>query len=421
MTTASEWRAHWKVAAGSLVGMGTAFALYQYVSSLFLKDLAKEFGWSRGEISGAFAMGLIGALCAPLIGRVVDKVGVRPVITVCTLLVAAVYVGLANMPGELPVFFALMAALAIVGSGSGALAHTRVINSWFERNRGLALGVAIAGTSVFAIIMPPILTAVMTTWDWRAGYYALAILAAVIGLPIVLATVWERREAVKAGRTPALETDGGPVAGATFAEALRMKDYWLLAAAMLLVNISGAGLLSQMAPLLTDKGLTMPVAALLLSVFAASVLIGRVGTGWLVDRMSPNKVAFVFIGVLPAIGCVLLWLGAPTQAVLAVAVLGVVLLGLQQGSEMDLLGFFVARSFGMKTYSSIFGSMISVIAVSSAAGVALFGQAHDRTGSYDVALLASAIAFPLAGLCFLALGRPAAPASVALDTSTATA
>lgn len=415
---ASEWRQHWKVVLGAAIGMGTAFSLYQYVSSLFLKELAQDFGWTRGQVSGAFAMGLFGALLAPVVGRIVDWVGVRPVAITCTLLLGGVYVGLANMPGELPVFFGLIALMAIVGTGCGALAYTRAVNSWFVRNRGLALGLTIGGVSLFAILMPPILNAVMSAYDWRAGYYTLAAAAVLIGLPIVILTVRERREA-EAG---ALDADPAHASGASFAEAIRSRPYWLLFAAMILVNVAGAGLLSQLAPLLTDRGLSGATAAWLLSAFGVAVLVGRVGAGFLVDRTSPIGVAFVLTGIAPAIGCgLLLWAGAPPEAVLGVAIAAVVLLGLQQGAEMDLLGYFVARYFGMKAYSAIFGSMITAIAVSSAAGVALFGQTFDRTGSYDAALIGSIVAFPLAGLCFVALGRRPVSAAPGLDAAPARA
>jgi predicted MFS family arabinose efflux permease len=398
----SEWRAHWRVVLGAAIGMGTAFSLYQYVSSLFLKELSAEFGWTRGQVFGAFAMGLVGALCAPLVGRIVDAVGVRPVLIVCTLLLGGVYVGLANMPGELGVFFGLIATMAIVGTGCGALAYTRAVNSWFVRNRGLALGCTIGGVSLFAILMPPVLNWIITQYDWRMAYYALGALAVFVGLPIVLTTVWERREAVRAGRA-AEAADASMSVGLGWGEAIRTRHYWLLIAAMILVNVAGAGLLSQLAAMLTDRGLTREVAAWLLSAFGLSVLIGRIGTGFLVDRMAPSGVAFLFTGILPAIGCALLLAPASPEAAFGLALAAVILLGLQQGAEMDLLGFFVARQFGMKTYSSIFGSMITAIALSSAAGVAMWGAAFDRSGDYTVALLASVVAFPLAGLCFLGL------------------
>jgi MFS family permease len=431
----SEWRAHGGVVFGAMVGMGTSWALYQYVSSLFLKALEADLGWTRGQISGAFAAGLFGAALAPLTGRIADRYGVRPVLTAGALLVGAGYVLLATVPARLDLLPFLFAFTAAAGTACGAIVYTRAVNSWFDAHRGLALGCTIAGTSVFALFVPLLLGAVIATWGWRAGYLTLAALTVFVGLPVALALVWERREAerrdlareelerLRAARDRGADGGGAPAvspvrglppepsgAGATWPEALRMRQYWLLALAMLLVNVSGAGILSQLVPLLTDRGLTFGVAAGLTSLFALCVLVGRVLTGFLVDRVAPLAVA-AMLTALPAAGCALLVWGDVT---LAVAVAAVVLLGLQQGAEVDLLAFFVARYFGMRTYASIFGSLIMVMAFSTAAGVASWGAVHDATGNYDIALVGSVAAFVLGALCFLALGRvpPRAPAAV---------
>jgi MFS family permease len=403
----SEWRAHGGVVFGAMIGMGTSWALYQYVSSLFLRALEADLGWTRGQICAALA---------PLTGRLADRYGVRPVITVGALLVGLGYVLLATLPARLELLPFLFAFTAAAGTACGAIVYTRAVNSWFDTHRGLALGCTIAGTSVFALFVPLLLGAVIGTWGWRAGYLTLAALTVFVGLPVALALVWERREAERrnlareeferlhAARAlpsslPLPPTP--PAAGATWPETLRMRQYWLLALAMVLVNVSGAGILSQLVPLLTDRGLTFGVAAGLTSLFALCVLIGRVLTGFLVDRVAPLAVAAV-LTALPAAGCALLVWGDVT---FAIAVAAVILLGLQQGAEVDLLAFFVARFFGMRTYASIFGSLIMVMAFSTGAGVASWGAVHDATGNYDLALVGSVAAFVLGALCFLALGR----------------
>lgn len=411
MSTSSEWSRHWPIVLGGAIGMGTAFSLYQYVFSLFLEPLTQEFGWTRGQVSIAFALGLVGALLAPVMGRIVDRVGVRPVVTVSTLLLGLGYVGLANMPGELPVFLGLVAFLCVVGTGCGALSYTRAVNSWFVRNRGLALGLTIGGVSVFATIMPPILNWVMESYGWRAGFYTLAGLAVLVGLPIVLSTVWERREAVKAGRAEASAADQQGGEGFSFGQAARTPQYWLLLLIMLLFCGAGVGVISQLAALFTDRGLSQGVAAILLSVFGACVLLGRILTGFLIDRMPPVAVAVVLVGVLPTLGCLFLLDWNAAESVLLLLVAGAVLLGVSQGAELDLVGFFVARRFGLKAYSAIFGSMITALATGSAAGVALFGWSFDATGSYQAALIGAMIAFPLAGLCFLGFAGTRASAA----------
>ena len=244
----SEWRAHGRVVFGAMVGMGTSWALYQYVSSLFLKALEADLGWTRGQISAAFAAGLFGAALAPLTGRLADRYGVRPVLTVGALLVGVGYVLLATLPARLELLPFLFAFTAAAGTACGAIVYTRAVNSWFDTHRGLALGCTIAGTSVFALFVPLLLGAVIGTWGWRAGYLTLAALTVLVGLPIARALVWERREAerrdpaarelerLRAARTatqshaaadPAATAARLPppptASGATWPEALRMR------------------------------------------------------------------------------------------------------------------------------------------------------------------------------------------------------
>lgn len=412
---ASEWRAHWPVVAGAGIGMGASFALWQYVQSLFVPELTAAFGWTRGQMMGAMAAGLVGALAAPLIGRIADRIGVRRVIVTATLLLALAYVGFANQPGTLPAYFALTFFHTVVGIGCGAAIYTRAVAGWFDRNRGLALGVAITTIAAFAALVPPLLRTAMDAYGWQAGYYVLAALALGIGLPAGL-TVRERREAQPAGgaegSSPTSPSDVPRDAGARWSDMLRDRRYWLLLVAVALVNLPGTGLLSQLAPLLTDGGLTPQAAAGLVSLFAGAVIVGRLATGFLVDRMRASVVAFVFAAA-PAAGCAILLGAEPT---LALAALAVVLIGLQQGSEIDLIGYLISRIFGLRNYSAAFGSTVTVLALSGAAGAAFFGASHDAVGSYATALTVSIPLFLAGATAFLFMGdvRTKAPAAGAV-------
>jgi MFS family permease len=406
LTAGQEWATSWKIVLGAAIGMGTGFSLFQFVSSIFFKGLAMEFGWSRGQISAAFAMALIGAFAAPLVGRLIDKIGIRPVVTASVIGLSLCYIGLANMTGSLPLFYALNLGIALCGVGCAGVAYTRAVNSWFKVSRGLALGATLTGVSFFAAITPIILGLVIADHGWRAGYYTMAVIAAVVGLPLVLSLVWERREwdrkqGTLVGAFSGPEADETHADGLVWKEILRTRPFWLLILCMIAINIPGAGILSQMVPLMTDRGLSPPTAAAMISYFAAAVFVGHLATGYLIDRLHAPRVAFFYM-LLPALGSALLLWGA--QPSVTVAIAAVVLLGLAQGAEIDLLGYFCARYFGMRTYSSVFGSMITAMAVSSAAGVALFGRVFDQTGSYDNALLLAVVLFPIGAFCFAALG-----------------
>jgi predicted MFS family arabinose efflux permease len=398
MIAGQEWRDGWRTVAGAALGVGTGLALFQYVSSIFLTQLQSAFGWSRGQISGAYAMAMVGALMAPIIGRMADKHGVRPVVLVCVPVFGVALALFATLQGQLGLFYAYWFVLAFAGSGASSITYTRAVNSWFDANRGLALGVTLSGVSIFAALTPPLLNALIEAQGWRAGYLLLAGLALLVGWPTAWALLRERRDVQP-------EAAKAQAHGLTLGQVVRGHRFWALLAGMILINIPGAGLVSQLQPLLTDRQLQAADAAWLISLYAASVFVGRLVSGFLLDRVWAPAVAFACMAA-SAIGCGLL-IGDSLSFHLAAA--AIMLLGLSQGAEIDLLAFFISRYFGMKSYSAIFACIIIGFGVASAAGAIGFGVVFDRTGTYDSALSLGVGCFLLGGLMFLTLGRyPAA-------------
>ena len=393
-----EWRVGWPIVFGTALGLGTDHSLYNFVSSLFVLPLSAEFGWTRGEIATATATGLVGAFAAPLIGRMADRYGVRPVITLSILGLAMAYAALATMQGQLYVFYLSIALLGIAGLGTTGITYTRVIVGWFERSRGFALGVSLTGVSLFAAFVPPLLSGLIGDAGWRAGYLLLAGMALLIGLPAMLTLVRER---------PSVRPKAQNAKTTPWRAILTSAPFWLLLVGMIAINVPGNGMLGQLQPLLTDRGLGMQQAALMLTVYAVSVLIGRLILGYLLDKISAPVMAAISV-TLPALGAAAL-IGDSTT--LLTASIAVALLGLSQGVEMDLTAFFIARFFGMRHYSMLFAAIISGLVLANATGALMFGRIYDATGSYDTALAIGTVLFVIGGACILAL-RWCKPAEV---------
>lgn len=399
----AEWRGGWRIAAGAAIGMGTGSSLFALTSSLFIASFTAEFGWSRGDMSVAAAGAFIaGALVIGFIGRTLDRVGFRKVALVCVPAVALVYFGLTIMNGTFAVYAALLVALGIFGGGTGAMVYTRPVVAVFDRQRGLALAVAASGTSVAAILFAPLLAAAIENYGWRAGAYGMIALSLLIGLPLALTLIGRARE-TRAEETPDLplehEAPPAPAASMTLGEAIRGPAFWLLAGALVAVNIPGSGVVGQLAPMITDKGISETAAGIAMSIYSAGLLTGRLLTGIALDRFPAPNVAAVMTGV-PAIGTLLLLIPEPS---FALAALAVALIGLQQGSEIDLLAYFVSRTFGLKNYGSIYGAIATAGALSTATGLVLFGKVHDWTKTYDIALTVGTIAFLIGAGAFHAL------------------
>ncbi len=407
----AEWRGGWHVAAGAAVGMGTGASLFSLTSSLFIASFTAEFGWSRGDMSLAGAAAFIaGALAIGLIGAALDRVGFRKVALVCVPAVALAYLGLTFMNGSYAVYVALFVALGIFGGGTGSMVYTRPVVAVFNRQRGLALAIAASGTSVAAIVFAPMLAAAIENYGWRFGAYGLIVLSLFVGLPLALWLIGRARE-TRAEETPDLpltdEAPAPPAVSMTLREAIRGPSFWLLAAALVAVNIPGSGVVGQLAPMITDKGISETAAGVAMSIYMAGLLTGRLVTGFALDRFAAPNVAAVMTSI-PAIGTLLLLIPEPS---FAIAALAVALIGLQQGSEVDLMAYFVSRTFGLKNYGSIYGAIATAGALSTATGLILFGQVHDFTKSYDIALTIGTAAFLIGAMAFLAVKYVTKPAT----------
>jgi predicted MFS family arabinose efflux permease len=249
-----------------------------------------------------------------------------------------------------------------------------------------------------AIMAPPLLAAVIGEYGWRAGYFALAALTGIVGLPLALALIGRARETAARAEDEAGTVN---VRDISLREALRHPRFWLLVVALCAINIPGSGVLGQLAPLVADTGLGEGEVALVMSVYAVGLLLGRVATGMALDRLPASLVGCVTT-LVPALGMVMLMMPAPS---FALAALAVGLIGMQQGAEVDLFAYVVSHSFGVKNFSSIYGCVIMAGAFSTAVALVSFGEVHDATGSYDIALTIGAVFFCIGSAAFLLMGR----------------
>lgn len=423
---AAEWRAGWRIVMGAAIGLGTGIALYLLVASLFVKKITAEFGWSRGDLSAAGAGAfLVAAVALPLIGLLLDRVGYRRVLLVCVPAIALTYLGLTLVNGSFAAYVAILVFGGIVGGGTGAMVYTRPVIAAFNRQRGLALGLSASGTSLASLAFAPVVAFLIGEYGWRAGAYGLIVVTLFLGLPAALALLGRARDTAfalppdlppSADFPPPRAVEGArgdrvigdtviPAAAAgpnlTLGEARTRARFWLILFALVAVNVPGSGVVGQLGPLVTDKGLSDAASGAVLSFYAAGLLIGRVATGFALDRMSAVTVAAVTTSI-PVIGMLLLLSAEPSFALAAFAA---ALIGLQQGSEIDLLAFFVSRAFGFAHYGAIYGAIAMAGALATAVGIILFGEMHDQTKSYDQALIIGAACFAAGAVCFAALGR----------------
>ena len=386
----SEWKVGWRIVSSMAIANGTGIALMFYTFSMFLIPIAEELKLSRGEIGLVQALIITAAIGAPVLGRMADTLGFRPVFIGATLSLTAIQVTLAILVSDMTGLAVAIALSGLIGGGATAVLLTRPISAHFRQHRGKALGLVAAGSSLSTIFIPPILHAVIADDGWRTGFVALALIASVIGLPLVLALL-PRNAAV---------ARSGPMASGIGAEQpsfLKQRDFWLLVGANMLATLSISGTISQLSPMIQDERLSAGTAAIGLSLFAAGQFAGKLFGGWALDRFEPRRVAVVMT-VLPATGF-LIFLGDTglTWPIL----LACVMIGLLQGAEVDIFAYFIARRFDIAQYGTIFGALHGFGWIGTALGITAFGFTFDLFGSYAPIQLGAVILLSLSTFLFL--------------------
>ncbi|HEX4848426.1 MAG TPA: MFS transporter [Novosphingobium sp.] len=396
-----EFRNGWKIILGCSIGIASGVAILFLSFSLFVVPLTTELQVSRGQLSNVQALIITAAIGSPLIGRLTDIYGVRRVYAASALLVAGTHLTSALFASNLIHMGLTIALVGLVGAGTGTVVLSRPINAAFKQYRGTALGLMAVGVSVLAILAPPAINWVIENWGWRGAFAGMAAISLFAGIPAVLLLVPDTGRAgsgIGAASAPREPSDW---------RFLRERDFWFLALALITMSLATAGAASQLAPMVQDSGVTAATAALALSFFSAGTFIGRLGGGWLLDRMEPRRAAFL-LTLLPAIGfVVLLTAGAVTPAIM----LAVTIIGIQQGAEIDIFAYMVGRRFDLAHYSAIYGALVGLGWIGNVGGLLGMGKAHDLFGSYAPAQAAAIGCLAVSALLLLAIRLPAAQES----------
>ena len=392
-----EFRTGWRDLAAATIGLGFGIPGYTAVSSLFFQAVRSQFGWSSAATAGALVALPLTALALPVVGRLVDRFGVRRVTGISVLCLALGFLWLSLLRGGLWEYYAAIVVLNLLGCGTGPVAYTRLVAARFHVSRGAALAIAQFGIALFAAMLPPLLSGVIATHGWRSAYLMLAAFAIAGG---AVAQILMRSGPI---RDRANETGTGPgtSTGMDVSAAIRQPTFWSLATAIFLVSAASLGLVTQFQPLLIARGIAPSAGGWLLSVLAVSVMTSRIAIGWLLDRGRPEWWAAATI-MVAATGAVVLHYAGANMTLLVVAVL---LFGTSIGAELDLMGFFCARLFGLRHYSALYGLLGMAFYLGMAGGGIGYGVIRDRSGSYEPAVIASAVVFTISAILFAMLRR----------------
>ena len=349
-------------------------SLLVYTFGVFLKPLAAEFHWSREAVSAAFGVAALSvAACSPFIGHLLDRYPARRIVLPCIAIFGCAFASLSLLTGHLWHLYAIFIVLGVVGNGTAQLAYSRAVSTWFDERRGMAFAILMCGGAVGAMLLPPLAQKLLDVTGWRGAFLVLGVGVLLIGLP---AGSQVKEKPV----SDAAPTD--PRAGASVSQGLRSWIFWIIIVVLFCVSLGQNASIAHLAALLTDRGVPAASAALAISVLGGATLLGRILTGWLLDRYFAPWVAFCLLAT-SAFGVFLL--SDAKSAFVGFA--GAALIGLGMGGEADVTPYLISKYFGLRSFATLYGFSWTAYAIAGAIGPVIMGKAFDATGSYAVLLL----------------------------------
>ncbi|MDB5713990.1 MAG: transporter [Sphingomonadales bacterium] len=397
-----EWRKGWPLVLTAALASGIG-PFHTWSLGAMMLPLNRDFGWTRAQISaGAFIVSVVGLLAGPLTGWLIDRVGARRIGLISPWLFAAGLVLIGQTGPAIWTWYAAFALIAVVTPAVTALVWSTAIVSRFDVQRGLALGVVISGIAVLGGMVPIYMTWAITVMSWRLAYASLGAIALLATVIPVYFFFYEASDLVRRGRGDLLPRGAAATIqqGMTFSDAARTARFWkLLVVLVVLGGVSGFFSV-HLLPLLTDAGITPQTAAFILTGIVPAVIVARITTGALLDRVFAPYV-LVGVLVLPIVACILL----ATQAVtIPLGWLIAILVGWSLGAEGDVIPFLTSRYFGRRSYSAIYGSAVAAFTLGYGTGPLIGGAVQDATGSYYWLMVGSGVALLATMAVVLTLG-----------------
>ncbi len=395
----------WLVVAVVFLGAGLAIGSSNYAFGQFVEPLEDAFGWRRTYISASLSFMALGALAGPLLGRLMDRHGARPVMTVSLVLIGLSF-ALRPLMTELWHWYGLSALQFVAFSGAATLPAGRVVGLWFPEKRGRVMGFTMMGNNFGGLAVPPLVGLAMGAGGaWETAYFTLGIAAFVLAvLAMVIVVEPGSRAASQGGKSAtgdAKARSGRPITGWTLHQAVRTRAFFAVTAAVMLGNLTYTTILAHVSVHLQGRDISEASAVWAMSVLAASGMVGKVALGYLTERVPTRFVMMVAFGG-QIIGITLML----TLVSGGMVWVSVGLFGFFMGSFGALAPLLVQESFGIKSFGGIMGMISATTVVSFGLGPVVAGLAHDLSEGYGPAFIGVAIAFGIAAVALTQARTP---------------
>jgi MFS family permease len=352
---------------------------------VFFKPVVESLGFTRGDFSLYFTISALSMmLAAPFIGKLLEKLDVRIVMGVSTALLAAGF-ALFSQCRTLTHFYLVAVIVGVGHAGSHIIPVSMMINNWFVKRRGMAMGIVFSATGLGGLVFNPVANWLVLNYGWEQTYIILGALIGLFCVPTALLIM--RRTPEEMGLLPdgaAAKTREatGSAAGYTLGQSVKLPIFWMLAGMILFLNALNMGIQQHLIPYLTDLGHSPTFAANIMAVYLGMTIAGKLVLGRISDREGVVRGYVVFcvvlgVGIGILFGAQIAWL----------AVLFGVVYGFANAIQTVVPPLMTADGLGLKHYALIYGVMNIFSTLGAGIGMPLSGYIYDATGSYGYAFV----------------------------------
>ena len=391
-----EWRRYGTIMPACLFGM-VLVAMHAYALGVMIGPLEQEFGWSRSQISaGPLVTSIATLLMAPIAGRALDRHGPRKIALIGVPAFSLAIALISTSGPSILSWLALYAVLAVALMLVFPTVWTGAIAMRFEKNRGLAMAIALSGTGITSATVPFLASRLVEEFGWRGAYVGLGLASFLVVFPLVLLS-FDRDDTHRRLRAAAPALPGRAVGGNEYFS----SRYIRLALAALIYSVGSTGLAINAVPILVDEGFTLLDAAEIVGLIGVGTIVGRFLGGIMLDRIDGRVVATVCALAAILSAAILL---ATDQSPWAASV-ACLFLGLAAGAEYDACAYLTTRYFPQRNFGALFGLIGALSGVGAGVAPLLANAVYDVTGTYETVLWGILPLFAVASLLFLSLGR----------------
>ena len=402
---------YWIVATaffGAFINSGIGF----YAFSLFVKPLQDEFGWGRGQIMIAVTIFFgIGGVSAPIVGRLVDRFGAKPLMAMGAAITGIGFIILSTTQ-FLGAFYAGYIVAGLGMAGAGMVPGTTLVTNWFDKRRGMAVGIMSGGLGAGGLVFAPLIGAfLIPNFGWRTSYIVMAAATWMI-IPLALFVIKTRPadmglfpdgiqkpqpETSPESQLPASDGPG-------LRSALSTSSFWLMAVSFMAHGFCEVGILQTHVPYLKDAGFPIAKVSASFGVVGFFSFLGKIFFGWLCDRIEAKHACAIGL-IIELVGITFLFFTRPASPE-AMLWIYAVIMGLGVGSWLPTMSMLVSTTYGLAAYASIYGMISFSMSIGAASGPLASGFIFDLTGNYNWAFIIFMTLYLVAILTVLAVRRP---------------